>query len=277
MHRGPQGDEVRSWSVFVLSEGWSQWDCMFRHIADARLANHRIKELEMTITPAALTRAAGAAAVAAGILFIGVQINHPELNATSITTTDVYVRDSLKVLMAVLALVGITGMYLSQIRRNGVLGLVGYVLLAAGYLLIMCGVFAAAYVFPEVAASNPGYVNDVIAVDTGRGTVAGDIGALQTVIQLRGLAYLAGGLLLGIALYRAHVLARWAAALLAVGGIVSVALSLMPDAFYRLLALPNGIAMIGLGYSLWRTTGTSTTMQPSAGHDPRVTTAVTEQ
>jgi hypothetical protein len=133
----------------------------------------------MTITATTLTRAAGAAAVAAGLLFIGVQINHPELDATSITTTDVYVRDSLKVLMAVLALVGITGMYLSQIRRNGVLGLIGYVLLAAGYLLIMCGVFAAAYVLPEIAESDPGYVDDVIAVDTGRGSVEGDIGALQ--------------------------------------------------------------------------------------------------
>lgn len=230
----------------------------------------------MTITATALTRAAGAAAVAAGLLFIGVQINHPELDATSITTTDVYVRDSLKVLMAVLALIGITGMYLSQIRRNGVLGLVGYVLLAAGYLLIMCGVYAAAYVLPEIAGSNPGYVNDVIAADTGRGSVEGDIGALQTVIQLRGFAYLAGGLLFGIALYRAHVLARWAAALLAVGGIVSVALSLMPDAFYRLLALPNGIAMIGLGYSLWRTTQTSTT-QPSAAKIPASRTEATER
>ena len=230
----------------------------------------------MTITPTALTRAAGAAAVAAGLIFIGVQINHPELDATSITTTDVYVRDSLKVLMAVLALVGITGMYLSQIRRNGVLGLVGYMLLAAGYLLIMCGVFAAAYVLPEIAESNPGYVNDVIAVDTGRGSVEGDIGALQTVIQLRGFAYLAGGLLFGIALYRAHVLARWAAALLAAGGVVSVALSLMPDAFYRLLAFPNGIAMIGLGYSLWRTTRESTTMQRSAVTIPGSTPAATE-
>lgn len=230
----------------------------------------------MTITPTALTRAAGAAAVAAGFIFIGVQINHPELDATSITTTDVYVRDSLKVLMAVLALVGITGMYLSQIRRNGVLGLVGYMLLAAGYLLIMCGVFAAAYVLPEIAESNPGYVKDVIAVDTGRGSVKGDIGALQTVIQLRGFAYLAGGLLFGIALYRAHVLARWAAALLAVGGVVSVALSLMPDTFYRLLAFPNGIAMIGLGYSLWRTTRESTAMQPSAVTIPGSTPAATE-
>lgn len=224
----------------------------------------------MTITPTALTRAAAACAVVAGLLFIGVQVNHPELNATSITTADVYVRDSLKILMAVLALIGITGMYLSQSRRNGVLGLVGYVVLAAGYLLIMCGVFAAAYVLPEIAGSNPGYVNDVIAVDTGRGSVEGDIGAMQTVIQLRGFAYLAGGLLFGIALYRAHVLARWSAALLAVGGVLSVVLSLLPDAFYRFLAFPNGIAMIGLGYSLWRSAHTETTL-PTAVDSPRAT------
>jgi hypothetical protein len=39
--------------------------------------------------------------------------------------------------------------------------------------------------------------------------------------------------------------------LLAVGGLVSIALSLLPDAFYRFLSYPNGIAMIGLGVSLW--------------------------
>lgn len=229
----------------------------------------------MTITANALTRAAAVAAVAAGVLFIGVQIGHPQLNATTITTTNVYVRDQLKVLMAVLALVGITGMYLSQIRRNGVLGLIGYVVLAAGYLLIMCGVYAAAYMLPEIARVNPGYVNDVIAVDTGRGTVGGDIGALQTVIQLRGYAYLAGGFLFGIALFRAHVLARWAAALLAVGGVLSVVLSLMPDVFYRFLAVPNGVAMIGLGFSLWRSTRK---LDDAAigGHDLRGTTAVAE-
>jgi hypothetical protein len=46
------------------------------------------------------------------------------------------------------------------------------------------------------------------------------------------------------------VLWRWASLLLAVGGLVTIALSLLPDAFYRLLAFPNGIAMIGLGLSL---------------------------
>jgi hypothetical protein len=230
----------------------------------------------MTVTATTLTRAAGASAVGAGILFVGVQVGHPELDTTSITTTEVYVRDSLKILMSVLALVGISGMYLSQIAKNGVFGLVGYVVLAIAYLLIMCGVYTAAYVMPEIAGSSTSYVSDVIAVDTGRGSVEGDIGALQTVIQLRGFAYLAGGLLFGIALYRAHVLARWACALLAVGGLVSVILSLMPDAFYRLLAVPNAIAMIGLGYSLWRSTRTADSGQRTADERTGVPTPVVD-
>ncbi len=219
----------------------------------------------MTITPNLLTRWAGIAAVAAGAIFIGVQINHPDLNATSIQTTDVAVRDSLKVLMAALALVGITGMYLNQIRRHGVLGLIGYVVFAAGYLGIMAVTFTAAFVLPEVATADAGFVNDAIAVNTGRGTVVGDIGALQPVIQGIGFAYLVGGLLFGIALYRTRVLPRWAAALLAVGGLVSAALVIMPDAFYRFLAFPNGVAMIVLGYSLWRVARTDAPTQTQPG------------
>jgi hypothetical protein len=214
----------------------------------ARLDNGSIA---MTVTTSSLTRAAGAAAVAAGAIFIGVQIGHPPLNLTTITTTNVFIRDSLKVLMCALAVAGITGMYLSQVRRNGVLGLIGYLAFAVGYLSIMCTTFLAAFVAPTIAGINPGFVKDVIALATGRGTVTGDVGALGTVWQVQGYLYLAGGVLFGIALFRAHVLARWACVLLAVGGLVSAALAMMPDAFYRLLAYPNGIAMIGLGVSLW--------------------------
>ncbi|RYU10630.1 hypothetical protein [Nocardioides iriomotensis] len=208
----------------------------------------------MTITTTFLTRAAGVAAATAGLLFVGVQIGHPHLDVDSITTTEVVVRNSLKVVMATLALVGITGMYLSQVRRNGVLGLVGYVVLAAGYLSIMATTVIAATVLPAIAATDPSYVADVLTVSTG-GQAAGDIGALATMHQLQGFAYLLGGLLFGIALFRAHVLTRWATVLLAVGGVVSIALSVMPDAFYRLLAYPNGIAMVALGISLFRTAG----------------------
>ena len=205
----------------------------------------------MTVSPALLIRASGAAAVAAGVLFVGVQIGHPPLDLASITTAEVAIRNSFKVLMAALALAGITGMYLSQVRRNGVLGLVGYLILAAGYLLIMSSTFGLAYVLPSVAGTDPSYVTDVLATVTGD-TATGDIGVLGTLLQAQAVCYLAGGLLFGVALYRADVLTRWAAALLAVGGLVSAALTVLPDAFYRLIAFPNGIALIGLGYALWR-------------------------
>src|SRR5919106_1754604 len=205
---------------------------------------------EDILTTTKLTRAAGICAAAAGAIFIGVQIGHPDMDTTSITTTEVVVRNTLKIVMCALALAGLTGMYLSQVHRNGSLGLIGYVVIGIGYLLIMSSTFVTAYVLPSIAGTDPSYVKDVIAAATGD-TPAGDLGALGVVIQLQGFAYLVGGLLFGIALYRARVLPRWASALLAVGGLVSVALSFMPDAFYRLLAFPNGIAMIALGYSLW--------------------------
>jgi hypothetical protein len=94
---------------------------------------------------------------------------------------------------------------------------------------------------------------------------------------VQSLAYLAGGLVFGIALFRARVLARWAAVLLAVGGVVTVALSVLPDAFYRFLAFPNGIAMVALGYSLWRSARTDTTTLPAPVEGSRlVTTAGAE-
>jgi len=205
----------------------------------------------MTVTTTGLTKAAGVAAAAAGAIFIGVQIGHPQLNLATITTTDVLVRESLKVLMAGLAVVGLTGMYLSQVRRNGVLGLVGYVVYAAGFLSIMCTTFAGAFVVPTIAGADPGFVKDFIALATSRGTITGDLGALSMQAKVQAFLYLGVGVLFGVALFRAHVLARWATVLLAISGLVSAALSLMPDALYRLLAFPNGVAMIGLGVSLW--------------------------
>ena len=65
----------------------------------------------MTVTSTTLFRAAAVAAALAGLIFIGVQINHPYLDANSIVTTDAMTRDSLKMLMAALALAGITGVY----------------------------------------------------------------------------------------------------------------------------------------------------------------------
>jgi hypothetical protein len=211
----------------------------------------RHEEPDMTITTTKLTRAAGLAAIAAGLLFIAVQINHPQLDATFVTTTEYTIRQTAKVLMAALSLAGITGMYLRQVKQTGVLGLLGYLLFGAGYLLLLGIELIGVSVLPSLAHSEPGYVNDVLTAAIG-GRATGDIGALQTVFLLSGITYIGGGLLFGIALFRADVLSRWAAALLAAGTVASLAIPVLPQISFRLFAIPTAIALIGLGYSLWR-------------------------
>ena len=78
----------------------------------------------MTVTTTSLTRAAGISAAVAGLLFIAVQINHPLLDATFTTTTEYAVRETMKIFMAVFSLIGITGIYLYQVRKTGMLGLI---------------------------------------------------------------------------------------------------------------------------------------------------------
>jgi hypothetical protein len=216
----------------------------------------------MSITTTKLTRAAGLSAVIGGLLFIAVQINHPLLDATFTTTTEYAVRETMKIFMAVFSLIGITGIYLRQVRQTGVLGLIGYVVLGVGYLAIMSVQVVGVFVLPTLAASQPGFVNDVLAVAASR-TPISDIGPLQILIQGGGFAYVVGGLIFGIALFRANVLARWAAALLSVGAVAILATSQLPELTQRLFAIPVSVALVGLGYSLWREQRTRTT-QPLA-------------
>ena len=205
----------------------------------------------MTVTPTSLTKAAGISAAVAGLLFIAVQINHPPMDVSSVTTTEWVVRQTAKTVMAAAALVGITGMYLRQVRQTGILGLVGYLVFGVGYLVMMGIEFTGAYVLPSLAHTAPGYVNDVLAAGTG-GTVTGDIGLMQPAFILASVGYLAGGVLFGIALFRARVLARWASGLLVLGTLATLAIPVLPHSFQRPLAVPVGVALIGLGISLWR-------------------------
>ena len=205
----------------------------------------------MQITPTTLTRAAGLAAVASGALFIAVQVKHPEITPDFVQGTEWTVRQGMKITMATLALAGIAGMYLSQVRRIGLLGLVGYLLLSLGYLMMLCVEMIALVVVPTIAQTSPEYVGGVIAVATNSSSTA-DLGLFVALNGVVAVGYLLGGLLFGIALFRAGVLARWASALLAVAAVATAAIPLLPMVNQRLFAVPNGIAMIGLGWSLWR-------------------------
>ena len=205
----------------------------------------------MAITTAKLGRAAGLCAVAAGLLYIVVQLIHPDENVAQVTTTAWTATHLLTLAMAVLALIGVSGMYLRQVRETGVLGLLGFLLFGSFFLVVVAFTFAEAIVLPAIADEAPGYVNDFLATIVGE-TVHGDVGSFTVANGVAGVTYLLGGLLFGIALYRAGVLARWAALVLAIGSFATLAVAVLPESLDRLAALPVGIALLGLGYSLWR-------------------------
>jgi hypothetical protein len=208
-------------------------------------------EAVMQITTTKLTRGAGLAAVASGALFIAVQVKHPEITLDFVQTAQWKVRQGMKVAMATLALAGIAGMYLRQVRQIGLLGLVGYLLFSLGYLAMLCVETIALVVVPVITQSSPEYVDGVIAVATNSSSTQ-DLGLFRSLNMVVAVGYLLGGFLFGIALFRAGILARWAAALLAVAAVATMTIPLLPMVNQRLFAVVNGIAMIGLGWSLWR-------------------------
>ena len=155
------------------------------------------------------------------------------------------------VTMAVLALIGVTGLYLRQVRETGVLGLIGFLLFGIAFIMIAMVSFAEAVILPQIADVAPGYVNDVLATLVGA-EVNGEVGGLGLANGVAGVTYLLGGLVFGIALYRAGIVARWAALLLSIGSFASLLAGVLPDSVFRTATFPTAIAMMGLGYWLWR-------------------------
>jgi hypothetical protein len=205
----------------------------------------------MTITLHQITAVAGLCAAGAGAIYAGVQVNHPPADVAHVVTGEMAVRETAKAVMAALALAGFAGMFVHNRHRVGVLGVVGYLLVSIGYLAMFANQVIVGCVLPTVAAADPGYVQAYLDAAVG-GSPSRDLGGASVLFGITGAGYALGGLLFGVALFRAGILSRWASLLLAAGTTSALALSVLPESFNRPFAVPVGIALIGLGISLWR-------------------------
>ncbi|HLU82090.1 MAG TPA: hypothetical protein VKZ43_01700 [Trueperaceae bacterium] len=204
----------------------------------------------MQITGSKLIRWSGLAAMAAGIIFIGIQPVHPADVLESTTTGRWGLIMVLKTAFAILGLVGITGVYAKQVDRSGVLGLIGYVLFSLFFIIQMPLAFIEAVVLPPLATQAPGYVSGLLGAIGG--TVSDvNIGAFPAIFSALGALYLLGGTLFGIATFRAAVQPRWSGGLLVFAVLVTLASPLLGHPLDRVLAVPMGLALMWLGYSLW--------------------------
>ena len=210
-----------------------------------------IKENKMQVTAPKIIRWAGLSAIAAGLIFAGIQPIHPPDVLASVNTNLWAILTSLKTLMSIFGLLGIAGLYARQVEETGWLGLAGYLLLTVFYAVQMCYSFAEVFILPLLTTVAPKFVESSLAIASGA-VAEMNLGAFASLYAVLTLLYLLGLLLFGIAIFRARILSRWAAVLLAFSGpLALIMVALLPHQLERLAAMPMGIALAWLGYALW--------------------------
>jgi hypothetical protein len=195
-------------------------------------------------------RLAGLSAVLAGICYVLVGLFHPANVASSVTTTPWQVVHILACAGCFFGLLGMAGLYARQAVKTGWLGLTGYILLSLWFTLIMGFSFVEAFILPHLAIPEPAFVQAWMAMFNGPSGQF-DLGVLPTIWTLTAPVYILGGLLFGIATFRARILPRWAGALLAISTVVAPVAVLLPNAAQPKMAVPFGVALVWLGFALW--------------------------
>jgi hypothetical protein len=204
----------------------------------------------MKISASNVIRCAGLSAVVAGLIFTVVGLIHPPHVVSSITTSTWTFVHLLTIVMAFFGLLGIAGIYTRQVEKAGWMGLAGYLLLSLWFVIVTGFTFFEAFILPLLASDSPKFAASFLGIFTGSPGES-SVGALATLWSLLGVVYILGSMLFGIATFRAGILSRWAAALLGLGAISSPAFALLPQSFAPLAAVPVGLGLAWLGYSLW--------------------------
>jgi len=204
----------------------------------------------MKITIERLIRWSGPAALIAGVSYATVGVFHPPNVLASVTTPTWLVVHVLAMATSIFGLLGLTGIYARQAEKSGWLGVAGYLLLSLWLALILGFTFVEVFILPTLATIAPAYVEGWLGVFNG---TANDINlaSLSTIWTIAGPLYILGGILFGIATFRAALLPRWAGVLLAAGTAMGPLAVLLPLDLQPKIAVPAGLALAWLGYALW--------------------------
>ena len=208
------------------------------------------KDRNLKVTAAGLIRSAGLFAILAGVLYISIQFVHPPEQISSVNSGTWIIAACLTLAMSLFSLFGIIGIYTKQVTEAGWLGLAGFLIFSLFWLASTAFSFIEAFVLPLLTTEAPQFVEGFLGIFGGADSEV-YLGILPALAPIAGILYLLGGLLLGIATFRAAVLPQLPAGLLAFGAVVTLAGAIIPHPIDRILAIPMGLAFIWLGYILW--------------------------
>jgi hypothetical protein len=198
-----------------------------------------------------LIRMAALLLMIGGSLYMIIQLIHPADTISSVNTSRWFLVACLTSLMSLFFFIGITGSYLLQAERIGIIGFVSYLTFALFWLISMIFSFNEAFMLPLLATDAPGFVEGILGLFSASESQA-NLGVFPALAAIAGLMYVFGGLIYGVMSYRSGVLKKYASLLLSVAAIATLATSIVPHPFDRLFAYPMGLALLLVGFHMWR-------------------------
>lgn len=209
-----------------------------------------IKENKTKITASTFMRLAGLSALVAGICFIVIGIFHPVNVPASVTTATWVNVHIFATALGFFGLFGMAGLYARQAEQSGWLGLAGFLLFTVWMTLVTGFSFVEAFILPRLATESPAFVAGILGMFSSIPSEI-DLGVLPTLWNISAPLYIFGPLLFGIATFRAHVLPRWAGALLVLEAVLVPVGAVVPPEYEAKIMIPVGLALAWLGYALF--------------------------
>jgi hypothetical protein len=209
-----------------------------------------IKESKTRISTAALMRLAGFSAMLAGLGIVVLGMFHPANEPAYVTTPAWIIVHIFATSLGFFGVLGLAGLYARQVEKAGWLGLIGFLLFDLWLALVGLYSFIEAAVLPLLASQYPPFVVGFMQMLHGIPSEV-NLGVLPTMWAISTPMLIVGSLLFAIATFRAGILPRWAAGLLALGTLMIPVGALLPTELQAKIILgPMGLGLAWMGYAL---------------------------
>lgn len=208
------------------------------------------KESKPRISTAALMRLAGFSAIIAGLGIVVMGLFHPANETVYVTTRAWIIVHIFATSLGFFGVLGLVGLYARQVEKAGWLGLIGFLVFSAWMALVGMLSFIEAALLPKMASEFPPFVASFLGMFSGVPSQV-DLGVLPTLWNISTPMLLLGSLLFAIATFRAAILPRWAAGLLALGTVFVPVGALVPtEIAAKIIMVPMGLGLAWMGYAL---------------------------
>ncbi len=209
-----------------------------------------IKESKTRISTAVLMRLAGFSAMLAGLGIVVLGMFHPANEPVYVTTPTWIIVHIFATSLGYFGVLGLAGLYARQVEKAGWLGLIGFLLFSIWMTLVGFFSFIEAAVLPHLASEFPPFMTGFLGMFSGIPSEV-NLGVMPTIWNISTPMLILGSLLFAIATFRAGILPRWAAGLLALGSLMVPVGALAPTELQaKIIMIPMGLGIAWMGYAL---------------------------